>query len=126
MGKDVALGKTFDLKYGPNLKSSESEIRKHSKSNAAKGYDLVITSSKAKNAVRIFKDAVIGKKLKLQLVPRARILGIDSQVAYEWAEVFEGHFENWANSISFDCDAKRQQNLTSIFRTMAPTRYIAV
>lgn len=122
---DVLAAKQFNMTYGPSLKSSENEIRRYGKSNAAKGQDLFINNSKAKNAVRIFRDSVIGKRLRLQLQPRWRLLGVDQTEGDEAAEQFEDLFDNWANSITFDSDVRRKQNLTSLFGTLTDTKFMS-
>ncbi|NRA88845.1 MAG: phage portal protein [Rhizobiales bacterium] len=120
---EIKTGQQVALTYGPNLKSSAREINQHAKKNAAKGNDLIITDPKAKNAVRIYRDSVIGQELRLQLRPMWKLLNISQDASDEFAERFELLFTRWANSVSFDADVKRKQNFTSILRTLASSKF---
>lgn len=105
----------------PNLTSSDILAYRNKDMLTADARDVARTNPYGKSAKRTLTDSIIGEKLTLQLEPNAAILGVDDDVASEWAEMVEGRWEAAANSSFFPMDAQRKQGFTGLMRTAHDT-----
>lgn len=91
----------------------------------ARARDLVRNDPIAANAVRMNRDAVSGSGLKLALKIDWRALGIkDIETAAEWQDQVVRAWEAFAEGVDFECDARRQQNFSSLFALVDQTDYV--
>jgi lambda family phage portal protein len=98
--------------WRPPLASADTEILGERESIVARTRDLIRNHGIAHGAVQSHLDNVIGSGLRLVAKPDHRALGIDAEVAQEWARVTEAKFRAWAeDNVGFYSDAGRRLTL---------------
>jgi lambda family phage portal protein len=98
--------------WRPPLTSWDNDIRPGFEVNRARARELALTNPYVANAVETKRDAIIGKKFSLVLLPNAEYLGVDEDDADAWATEAEAEWNRYAESITFDVDAKRTSTFT--------------
>lgn len=109
----------------PNLMSSDITAYRNKDNLAADARDAARANPYGRSAKRTLTDSIIGQKLTLQLEPNARLLGVDDDVASDWAENVEATWEAAAESTFFPMDAQRKQTFTGLMRTAHDTKEVS-
>lgn len=98
--------------WRPMRSSADAELLPEMDLMVARTRDLIRNHGIASGAVQTHLDHAIGVGLRLVAKPDYRALGIDAQVAAEWARDVEAKFRQWANdNINFYSDAARRLTL---------------
>lgn len=109
----------------PRLTSSDVQTYRLKDFFSADARDASRSNPYGRSAVRAHVDFVIGVDFKLQLEPDADVLGVDPDVALDWAEMVEQEWERYANSVYCPVDAQRKQNFTGLMRTAYASFYVS-
>lgn len=105
--------------------SADAAVLKDAGQLRARARDLVRNNPLAKNAVRMNRDAVSGSGMKLSLKIDWRTLGLGSiEAAAEWQDHVVRAWEAYAESVEFQCDARRQRTFSQIFALVDQTDYV--
>lgn len=110
--------------WQPPLVSADKAMLPEKGTAEGRVRDLVRNNGYARGAVQNQKDRIVGSRYKLQLTPVAKQLGIDPNVAAEWASGVEIAFETWANDPDCWIDAQRKRTFTQILRECVATEMI--
>ncbi|MGE8942690.1 phage portal protein [Leptospira interrogans] len=100
--------------WRPPLKSADAEILRDARLVRARARSLVRDHPYAKQAVRISRLGVVGKKLTLRLKPDYKFLGIEHEEAGRWAREFQRLWELIAHGPRFWIDAGRRMDFTQL------------
>lgn len=123
----VPVGETWDHRthmrgeiamWRPPLVSADVDIAAGFNANKARARDLALTDPYATNSAQIKRDAIVGRKFRLALMPDAEYLGVDFDAADEWASLAEAEFERFAEGVTFDADAARKNTFTFMLHTV--------
>lgn len=98
--------------WRPHLRSADAEILRDHAKVRARARDLVRNHPYARQAVRISRLGVMGKRLRFSCRPDWRFLGIDQDESIRWAQEFERIWENYSHSRHFYIDARRQMSFS--------------
>ncbi|SLN77583.1 phage portal protein [Oceanibacterium hippocampi] len=110
-------GGSFDRQlagWSPWLGSADQDWLPVRDQAVARVRDLVRTDGWASGAVRRMVATAIGPKLRLQVRPDWRALGLDMDWAREWAAEVEARFRLWSEDPDHGCDAARQTDLAGL------------
>lgn len=100
--------------WQPNLRSADAEVLRDAGKIRARARDLVRNHPYARQAVRISRLGVVGKKLRYSCRPDHRFLGIDFEEATRWGEEFERVWESYAHGLRLEADAGRRLSFTQL------------
>jgi lambda family phage portal protein len=100
--------------WQPSLRSADAEILRDASKVRARARDLERNHPYAKQAVRISRLGVVGKKLRYSCRPDHRFLGIDFEEAVRWGQEFERVWENYAHGPTCYIDAGRRMSFTQL------------
>lgn len=106
-GGEVMVGK----------RSADSDNRQSYHRDPGRARHMARVDPFGTNAVRVSRDSVIGKEIRLNLSPSVSFLGVDEKAAMEWAEETQEEFSVYANSVTFDADAQRCQTFSGLMQT---------
>ncbi len=98
--------------WQPPLTSIDNDIQPGFAVNRARSRELAMVNPYGVNAAETIKDAVIGRRFSLCLVPDADYLGVSTDEADEWASLTEKEWSRYAEGITFDVDATRKSTFT--------------
>lgn len=98
--------------WQPPLRSADTEILRDAAKVRARARDLERNHPYAKQAIRISRLGVVGKRLRYSCRPDYRFLGIDFEEAVRWGQEFERVWETYAHGPGFYIDAGRRMNFT--------------
>lgn len=104
--------------WQPPIVSADRDIAPGFLENKARARDLALTDPYATNSAEITRDAVIGRKFRLALLPDADYLGVSYDEADEWAALAEAEWERYAEGVTFDADAARKNTFTFMMHTV--------
>ncbi len=100
--------------WQPNLRSADAEILRDSAKVRARARDLERNHPYARQAIRISRLGVIGKRLRYSCRPDYRFLGIDFEEAVRWGQEFERLWEQYAHGPGFYIDAGRRMSFSQL------------
>jgi len=100
--------------WQPNLRSADAEIMRDAAKVRARARDLERNHPYARQAIRISRLGVVGKKLRYSCRPDYRFLGIDFEEATRWGQEFERLWEQYAHGPGFYIDAGRRMSFSQL------------
>jgi lambda family phage portal protein len=100
--------------WTPTLTSWDNDIQPGFEINRGRARDLALTNPHVLSAVETQRDAVIGRRFTLVLMPDADYLGVSEDEADEWAGLVEAEWRRYAEGMTFDIDATRKATWTGI------------
>ena len=100
--------------WRPSLRSVDAEIFRDAATVRARARALVRDNPTARQAVRISRQGTVGAYLRLVLKPDYEFLGLDHEVAAQWARMAERVWENYAHGIACWIDAGRRFSFTEL------------
>lgn len=106
------------MQWSPTLANAERDWERDWYTQKARARELASRDPYALNSIKISQDALIGKHFRLSLKPNYRRLGVDHPTAREWAQLIEQEWRSYAESITFDADARRMNTFTFLMRTV--------
>lgn len=106
------------LNWQPPLNSADADFKRGWQSDRARARELSWRDPYGLNSVTITQDALVGKHFRLSLKPDADALGVDDTTAHTWAQMMERDWRRYAEGVTFDADAKRQNTFTLQMRTV--------
>lgn len=104
--------------WNPVAGSADSDLLDELDTMVPRSRDLVRNNGLASGAIQTLTDNVVGSVLRLSSKPDSKLLGWDSEQAYEWAANTEAKFRAWAETP--ECDAG--QTLTFLGLTIQAMR----
>jgi lambda family phage portal protein len=106
------------MQYSPRLTNAETDWETDWRTQKARARDLSSRDAYGLNSVKISQDALIGRHFRLSLRPHWKALGIDIEAAREWSQLVEAEWRRYAESVTFDADARRMNTFTLMMRTV--------
>lgn len=100
--------------WQPNLRSADAEIMRDAAKVRARARDLERNHPYARQAIRISRLGVVGKRLRYSCRPDYRFLGIDFEEAVRWGQEFERLWEQYAHGPGFYIDAGRRMSFSQL------------
>lgn len=102
------------MSWTPALRSADAELLPDLDMLQSRVHDLSRNYALVSGGMQAQLDNVIGAGLKLAAKPDYRALGIDAEVAADWARKTEAQYRQWSEDIDCYCDAARQQPIAGL------------
>lgn len=98
--------------WQPPLTSIDNDLKQGLAVNRARARELAMTTPHGVNSTETVRDAIVGKKFSLALLPDEGFLGVSEDDADQWATLAEAEWKRFAEGLTFDCDATRRCTFT--------------
>jgi lambda family phage portal protein len=110
--------------WRPSLRSADRDMLPEKGTVEGRAHDLARNNGYARGALQSQKDRIVGAAYRLQLKPDHKVLGIDFEVADEWATTVEREFMLYAEDPECLMDATRRRTFSQILRECVGTEML--